>query len=122
VTQSDPETILLAEDEDGVRKYVSSVLRSNGYAVLEAGSGREALVVAERHDGAIHLLLTDVVMPEMGGLELTERFAEERPGVAVLMMSGYADGPLPNGRELLVKPFTPRALLGRVREALRTDL
>ena len=118
MTQSDTETILLADDEDAVRKFVSSVLRANGYAVLEAGSGREALVVAERHDGAIHLLLTDVVMPEMGGLELTERFAEGRPGVAVLMMSGYADRPLPEGHGLLVKPFTPGALLERVREAL----
>ena len=112
------ETILVAEDEDGVRKYVSSVLRSHGYAVLEAGTGREALTAAQGHGGPIHLLLTDVVMPEMGGVELCERFSAERPGVAVLMMSGYADRPLPEGRGLLVKPFTPGALLGRVREAL----
>jgi two-component system, cell cycle sensor histidine kinase and response regulator CckA len=112
------ETILLAEDEAGVRKYVSSVLRSNGYEVLEAGTGREALTAAQGHGGPIHLLLTDVVMPEMGGVELCERFSAARPGVAMLMMSGYADRPLPEGRGLLVKPFTPGALLGRVREAL----
>jgi len=112
------ETILVAEDEDGVRKYVSSVLRSHGYAVLEAGTGREALTAAQAHGGPIHLLLTDVVMPEMGGVELCERFSVERPGVAMLMMSGYADRPLPEGCDLLVKPFTAGALLGRVREAL----
>lgn len=111
-------TILLAEDEEGVRRFVCSVLRSNGYRVLEAGTGREALEVAERHEGPIHLLLTDVVMPEMGGVELRERFSKARPGVTVLMMSGYADRPLPDGPKLLVKPFTPGVLLARVREAL----
>jgi len=112
------ETILLVEDEAAVRKYVASVLRSSGYIVLEAGTGRDALAVAGRHTGVIHLLLTDVVMPEMGGLELSERFPEARPGVPVLMMSGYADRPMPDARELLAKPFTPGMLLARVRECL----
>ena len=113
-------TILLAEDEDGVRRFVGGVLRLNGYTVLEAATGRDALDVSRRHGGAIDLLVTDLIMPEMGGVELAERFAGERPGVPVLMMSGYADRPLSPERTAarFSKPFTPAALLARVRQAL----
>lgn len=119
-TSAGSETILLAEDEDGVRKFVCTVLRSQGYTVLEAGNGREALDVAHGHAGPIHLLLTDVVMPGMGGVELAERFSVARPEAAVLMMSGYSDRALPPERsaKLLAKPFTSSTLLARVREML----
>jgi CheY-like chemotaxis protein len=114
------ETILVAEDEEGVRRLVASVLRSNGYTVLEAANGRVALELAGRHEGPIHLLLSDVVMPEMGGVELAERFSEPRPEAAVLLMTGYAERPIPAQRaaDVLPKPFTPAALLGRVRQAM----
>jgi PAS domain S-box-containing protein len=114
------ETILLAEDEAPVRNFVATVLRSNGYTVLEAANGREALDVAGRHGGRIHLLLSDVVMPELGGVDLADRFSAARPEAAVLMMSGYADRPLPADlmERLIAKPFTATALLGRVRQAL----
>jgi PAS domain S-box-containing protein len=114
------ETILLAEDEEGVRRFIADVLRGNGYTVLEAGNGREALEVAGRHSGPIHLLLSDVVMPELGGVDLADRFEAERPDALVVMMSGYADRPLPAQRAatLLAKPFTPAALLTRVRQTL----
>jgi PAS domain S-box-containing protein len=114
------ETILLAEDEEGVRRFVASVLRSRGYSVLEAANGREALEVAGRHGGPIHLLLSDVVMPEMGGVELAERFSAPRPEAAVLMMTGYAEKAIPaqHAANVLLKPFTPAALLGRVRQAI----
>jgi PAS domain S-box-containing protein len=114
------ETILLAEDEDGVRRFVASVLRSSGYTVLEAANGREALELAGRHGGPIHLLLSDVVMPEMGGVELADKFSTPRPEAAVLMMTGYAERPIPeqHAADVLLKPFTPAALLGRVRQAM----
>jgi PAS domain S-box-containing protein len=115
------ETILLVEDEEGVRRYVSSVLRNNGYLVLEARNGSEALELAGRHDGAIDLLLSDVVMPEMGGLDLAEQFRAAKPKAAVVLMTGYTDRPLPPERlaGALMKPFTPAELLSRVRQGLR---
>jgi CheY-like chemotaxis protein len=115
------ETILLVEDEEGVRRYVSSVLRNNGYLVLEARNGSEALELAGRHDGAIDLLLSDVVMPEMGGLDLAEQFRAAKPEAAVVLMTGYTDRPLPPERlaGALMKPFTPAELLSRVRQGLR---
>jgi len=113
-------TILLAEDEDGVRRFIGDVLRSKGYTVLEAANGVQAVSVAESYRGPIHLLLSDAIMPELGGVDLAERFARLRPGAAVLLMSGYLDrklrGPLANA--LLEKPFTPADLLKRVREQL----
>jgi PAS domain S-box-containing protein len=117
---SGSETILVAEDEPGVRRYVCGVLRMHGYTVLEAATGREALEVAERHAAAIDLLLSDVVMPEMGGVELAERFTEARPRVPVILMSGYADRPLPaeHAAALLGKPFAPPTLLACVRQTL----
>jgi signal transduction histidine kinase/CheY-like chemotaxis protein len=111
-------TILLAEDEPGVRRFVSSVLSANGYCVLEAANGREALEMAAGHAGRIDLLLTDVVMPEMGGFDLAGRLLEARPRTAVLHMCGYSDRVLEEGAALLRKPFSPGELLARVREAL----
>jgi PAS domain S-box-containing protein len=118
------ETILLVEDEDMVRRLVRSVLERGGYRVVEAMHGEEALRVAEQHDGPIHLLLTDVVMPALGGRELAELLQASRPDIRVLFMSGYTDDlVLRHGLEagtsaLLEKPFTAFALSSKVREVL----
>jgi len=118
------ETILLVEDDEGVRRLATRILRANGYTVMEAASGGEALQLHERHRGNIELLLTDVVMPAMSGRELIERLKPLRPGMKVLFMSGYADdtvglhGVAESGAALVGKPFTPRVLLDKVREVL----
>ena len=117
------ETILLAEDDSSVRRLIVDVLSSCGYQVLEAPSGSAAVRLAESHAGAIHLLLTDVVMPGQGGFALAEQLARARPGLRILYMSGYPDvsdglAPLPPGLPLLFKPFAPSVLAARVREAL----
>jgi signal transduction histidine kinase/ActR/RegA family two-component response regulator len=118
------ETVLLAEDEDGVRALTVRILERHGYTVLEAGNGNHALAVAAQHDGPIHLLLTDVVMPEMGGRQLAEAFTERRPETQVLYISGYTDGEISRRGELdantafLQKPFTAPALLSKVRDVL----
>ncbi len=118
---SGSETILLAEDEPGVRRYVSQLLMQRGYTVLLSGDGQAALEAARTHAGPIHLLLTDIVMPGMGGLELAARFAEVRPGVPTVFMSGYTDR-LWNREEmesnLIQKPFTTTALLTAIRKKL----
>src|ERR1700739_2673887 len=85
------ETLLLAEDEEAVRELVAGFLRQNGYTVLEAKNGLEALQMAEKHDGPIHLLLTDLVMPKMGGWGLAERLLAQRPGLKVVYVSGYSE-------------------------------
>jgi PAS domain S-box-containing protein len=115
------ETILLVEDEDVVRDLAREVLEGRGYSVVAARHAGEALVVAERHPGPIHLLLTDVVMPHMGGRELAERVSPLRPGIRVLYVSGYTDdevlrhGVMEAEVAFLQKPFTSDALLDRVR-------
>lgn len=118
------ETVLLAEDEKLVRVLAVRVLQQAGYRVLVAAGGKEALEIARGHAGPIHLLLTDVVMPEMSGRELMHRLTELRPGVRVLYMSGYSDeaiahhGVLDPGTAFMQKPFTPAALSHKVREVL----
>jgi CheY-like chemotaxis protein len=118
------ETILVVEDEGAVRQMTTRVLIARGYTVLEAGNGKDGLALARSHEGTIHLLVTDVVMPEMGGLELAERLAEVRPTTAVIYMSGYAEGDKlqPGIRDssvpFLQKPFSAESLIVRVREAL----
>ncbi len=121
---SGKETILLAEDDPGVRKYVREILELHGYAVLETSNGREALELAGRHPGPIHLLLADAVMPEMGGLELSKQFHSARAGVPTLCMSGYTDRAWPQGdipAGFIQKPFTPAALLTRIRTLLDAE-
>jgi len=118
------ETILVAEDEDGVRSLTREVLEKYGYTVLEAANGEEALKVAEAHEGPLDLLLSDVVMPRMGGPELAQALLAKRPSVKVLYMSGYTDHPMVRrgvvnaGVAFLQKPFTPTVLVSRVREVL----
>ncbi|MDY7040589.1 MAG: ATP-binding protein, partial [Chloroflexota bacterium] len=118
------ETILLVEDADIVRALARVVLHRNGYNVLEASHGREALLVCEQHDGPIHLLVTDVVMPEMGGRELAEHLTALHPEMKVLYASGYTDDAIVHrdvferDTAFLQKPFTPEALMRKVREVL----
>ena len=118
------ETILLVEDEEVVRGMVREILKQNGYDVLEAANGQAALQVCKRHAGPIHLLLTDVVMPQMGGSELAEQVSGMRPETHVLFMSGYTDDALVRdgiqdaGLAFIQKPFTPDALTRKVRELI----
>jgi two-component system, cell cycle sensor histidine kinase and response regulator CckA len=117
------ETVLLVEDEDAVRALGREVLRRHGYVVLEARHGVDALRVAERHPDAIHLMITDLVMPHMGGRDLVERLATVRPKMKVLFMSGYTDHAvmhrdLTPGTPFLQKPFTPEAFARKVRSVL----
>lgn len=121
------ETILLVEDDAGVRALTRGVLTSGGYALLEASNGAEALRVAGQHNDTIHLLVSDVVMPGMSGRQLEECLSAIHPNVKTLYMSGYADnaivhhGILEPGLAFLQKPFTPDALLRKVREALGSE-
>lgn len=118
------ETVLVVEDEVAVRKLIGGVLSRSGYTVLEARHGGEALQICVRYEGPIHLLLTDVVMPQMNGWELAQRLAPARPDMKILYMSGYlADtigyGGVPEAKKaFLQKPFTPDVLLNKVREAM----
>jgi signal transduction histidine kinase/ActR/RegA family two-component response regulator len=121
------ETILLVEDESIVRELVARVLRTHGYAVIEAADGEEALAIAQA-EPAIHLLLTDVVMPGISGRELAERLAASRPELRILYMSGYTDeaivhhGVREGEAEFIAKPFTPDALARKVRGVLDAAL
>jgi two-component system cell cycle sensor histidine kinase/response regulator CckA len=118
------ETILIVEDEPAVRRMASRALRSQGYAVLEATNGAEALEVLSGAAGPVDLVLSDVVMPVLNGRELSERLAIDRPEVRVLFMSGYTDddivrrGLLRPGAPFLQKPFVPADLSRKVREVL----
>jgi signal transduction histidine kinase len=118
------ETVLLVEDADSLRKLAREVLETNGYTVLEAASGLEALRICGQSGIPIHLLLTDVVMPEMSGRELANQLAPLHPQMRVLYMSGYTDdtivhhGVLEPGINFIQKPFTPDQLATRVREVL----
>ena len=118
------ETILVVEDEAGVRQLASEFLRIGGYAVLEASNGVEALELAERHSGRIHLVLSDLVMPRMSGKELAARLQAGRREIRIVFMTGYAqfsesgDGPSSDNWMILQKPFSKDSLLRAVREVL----
>jgi PAS domain S-box-containing protein len=119
-----PGVILLVDDDDHVRELARDMLQLGGYTVLEAASGADAIRVSEQHDGALDLLVTDVVMPGLSGPALGERLARLRPGLRVLYMSGYPAEAVA-GRDpssspaILAKPFTQELLVRAVREALR---
>jgi len=120
------ETILVAEDEPGVRKLVCETLGHLGYTVLQAANGQEALGVLENH-GPVHLLLTDVIMPVMGGRDLAMRVSRMSPAVKVLYMSGYNDDMLAShglpqpDTAYIQKPFTPAALAAKLRQILSAE-
>ena len=115
------ETVLLVEDEDSLPTLIQGCWRSAVIAVLNAGSGQEALNVAQKRQDTIHLLLTDVIISGMSGRELADSLKQARPGMKVLYVSGYThdlvtqQGILETGSELLQKPFSMNALLTRVR-------
>jgi PAS domain S-box-containing protein len=123
-TEPGTETILLVEDEANLRYLARQFLEKQGYRVIEAADGAVAMQIAVAHQGVIHLLLTDVIMPGMNGRELAQRISEIRPNLKVLYMSGYTEnvigrnGTLDAGVRLLQKPFTLRELKSKVREAL----
>jgi CheY-like chemotaxis protein len=119
------ETILLVEDEDAIRRLTARFLQQLGYRVLSARRGLEAVAVAAGHHGVIHLVLTDIRMPELTGPELVERLRVARPGLPALFMSGYVNDPVarrggvnPHAEGILAKPFTLEQLAQRVRAAL----
>ena len=118
------ETVLLVEDEEMVRVLATRVLHSHGYLVLEAEDAEEAIEMCGRHEGPIHLIITDVVMPGMNGRELVGRLSELVPDSAVLYISGSTGGALvehgvlETGTEFLQKPFSPHRLTQKVREVL----
>jgi CheY-like chemotaxis protein len=122
------ETILVVEDETTLRGLVRQSLSNQGYTVLVAGDGADAEMVSTAHQGPIHLLLTDVIMPGMNGRELAQRISSQRPDIKVLYMSGYTEnaighnGTLEEGISLLQKPFTLPALKAKVREVLDTPI
>lgn len=118
------ETILVIEDEDAVRFLVSRVLQRQGYRVLEAANGREALASAVSHDGPIHLVLSDVVLPDLAAAEIVGRVKARKTMTKALFMSGHSgavlmrDGLLEDGAHFIQKPFTGRAFADKVREVL----
>lgn len=118
------QVVLLVEDELTVRRVIRRVLETIGFEVLEANDGQAALAIAEHELGRVSLLLTDVMMPEIGGPELASRLLLLRPELKVIYMTGYLGeverrgGLMPKGAALLTKPFTPGALITCVRETL----
>ena len=124
---SGTKTILLVEDSGIVRKLTREVLEINGYAVLEAGSPEDAIRLCESHEGEIHLLLTDVVMPGMSGRDLSDRLQPVRPGMKVLYMSGYAEnaivehGILDDSIHFIPKPFSPASMAQKIFAVLNSD-
>lgn len=122
------ETILLVEDEENLRRLARQFLENQGYNVIDAPDGAAAIHISQAHQGPIHLLLTDVIMPGMNGRELANRISPTRPEMRVLYMSGYTEnhighnGTLDQGITLLQKPFTLPALKAKVREMLDTPL
>ena len=115
------EVVLVVEDEESVRTMLARQLQSEGYEVLQAEDGREALDLIERRSGAVDLVITDVAMPAMNGRELGARLKKERPRLPVLYISGYADdemvrrGLIDPNNPFLSKPFTPEVLAAKVR-------
>jgi CheY-like chemotaxis protein len=118
------ETVLLVEDEESVRQLVRETLAAKGYRVVEAENGEAAMGAAARHEGEIDLVITDVVMPGMGGRELVKQLAQTRPNTKVLYLSGYtedailSEGTIETGAAFLQKPFTLQNLSRKVREVL----
>lgn len=121
------ETLLLAEDEAAVRQSIREFLSMQGYIVLEAKNGTEALALARGYDGPIHLMIADVVMPEMGGAKLAGELAADRPDMKILFVSGYAEatfqrhGAIDVTTRFLQKPFSLKVLARKIREVLDAE-
>ena len=121
------ETILIVEDEEEVRKLAGKILERQGYRILEASQGDDALRISERHGGPIDLILVDVIMPGMSCSELSKHLKSPHPKMKVLYMSGYTDnaivrhGVLEKGINYIQKPFTMEGLARKVREVLDKD-
>jgi CheY-like chemotaxis protein len=118
------DVVLVVEDEEIIRSLCSKILRLRGCAVLEAANGREALAIAKTHAGPIHLMIADVIMPEMGGPELVRQLSPSRPEMKVIYLSGYSDDTLDlrhlqeGGSAFLIKPFSPDDLARKVAEVM----
>src|SRR5262249_8963976 len=114
-------TILLVDDDVSLRRFVRHILTKQAYRIVEASDGAEALDLANAHDGPIHLLLTDIIMPKLNGFVLAERLAQHRPQTPVLFMSGYVEATLVSASHpdaiLLRKPFKPDELVEAVKGA-----
>lgn len=117
-------TVLLVEDSDVVRDVIVRMLEAGGFSVLTASCGEGALSISRRKDVQIDLLVTDIVMPEVSGLELADRFSEERPGVPILFMTGFSEeavdgkGISGENRGWILKPFTLEEIVARARKIL----
>jgi two-component system cell cycle sensor histidine kinase/response regulator CckA len=117
-------SVLLVEDDEQVRAFIRMLLTNNGYRVLEARTGAEGWTLAEREGGAIDLLLSDMLLPELSGFDLAQKVLEKNPEMKVLFMTGYVEGDIVQrcmsdlGASFLDKPFQPNDLLNRVHEAI----
>lgn len=117
------ETILVVEDDPGLRCAIQEILGAAGYTVLTAENGEDAIRISHRHEGHIDLLLSDVIMPKIGGMEVAARISQSRPNTKILLMSGYTDSPIPESEsgtpiDLIPKPWTPEDLSVKIREVL----
>jgi DNA-binding NtrC family response regulator len=120
-----PVIILLVDDDEAIRSYVRPILQQQGFYVIEASDGAEALKVASEYADPVDLLLTDVIMPKVNGLVLAQRLLQERPGIGVLYMSGHVEKSMLLATHpesiLIQKPFTPEALIAAVRQILASQ-
>lgn len=118
-------TILLVDDDEALRRFVQRILIQQGFHVIQASNGAEALGVASAYAQPVDLLLTDVIMPKVNGLVLAQRLLQERPHIGVLYMSGYVEKSMLLAKHpesmLIQKPFTPDALIAAVRQVLASD-
>jgi two-component system cell cycle sensor histidine kinase/response regulator CckA len=120
-------SVLLVEDDDQVRSFISRLLTNNGYRVFEAQTGAEGLAIAESEIKNIDLLLSDMLLPELSGFDLAQKTLELKPDMKVLFMTGYVEGDIVQrciselGATFLDKPFQPNTLLSRVREAISSS-
>jgi len=114
----DQTVILVVDDEVMLQNIARITLEGDGYFVLTAHDGEEALHISREFPGTIHAVLSDVRMPKMDGMEFRERILKERPGVPILLMSGYVDTVIPDDVAFLKKPFDPAALIDRIHELL----
>lgn len=124
-SQTTLQTILAVEDDPAILKMVKLIIEEAGYGVLSAGSANQARLIEEGFPHPIHLLLSDVMMPDVSGPELANALKQNRPEMRVMLMSGFADGAmlvLNHGWHFIAKPFLPSALLARVNEVLHSDV